>query len=67
MSVTLAAEAPAQRSVRTWWKELWVQVTIAMVLGVALGIFRPELATQMQPLGDAFQHRQHLMLLHKRI
>jgi aerobic C4-dicarboxylate transport protein len=33
---------------------LWVQVTIAMVLGVALGIFRPELATQMQPLGDAF-------------
>jgi aerobic C4-dicarboxylate transport protein len=25
-----------------------------MVLGVALGIFRPELATQMQPLGDAF-------------
>ena len=39
---------------RTWWKELWVQVTIAMALGVALGIFRPELATQMQPLGDAF-------------
>ena len=54
MSVTLADEAPAQRSVRTWWKELWVQVTIAMALGVALGIFKPEFATQMQPLGDAF-------------
>jgi aerobic C4-dicarboxylate transport protein len=27
---------------------------IAMALGVALGIVRPELATQMQPLGDAF-------------
>jgi aerobic C4-dicarboxylate transport protein len=31
-----------------------VQVTVAMALGVALGIFRPELAVQMQPLGDAF-------------
>jgi aerobic C4-dicarboxylate transport protein len=54
VSVTTASDAPVQRSIRTWWKELWVQVTIAMVLGVALGIFRPELATQMQPLGDAF-------------
>jgi aerobic C4-dicarboxylate transport protein len=33
---------------------LWVQVTIAMALGVALGVARPELAVQMQPLGDAF-------------
>jgi aerobic C4-dicarboxylate transport protein len=43
-----------QRPTRIWWKELWVQVTIAMVLGMALGIVRPELAVQMQPLGDAF-------------
>jgi aerobic C4-dicarboxylate transport protein len=54
LSVAITSEAPAQRSIRTWWKELWVQVTIAMALGVALGIVRPELATQMQPLGDAF-------------
>jgi aerobic C4-dicarboxylate transport protein len=54
VSVTITSEAPAQRSTRTWWKELWVQVMIAMALGVALGIVRPELATQMQPLGDAF-------------
>jgi aerobic C4-dicarboxylate transport protein len=43
-----------QRPTRIWWKELWVQVTIAMVLGMALGIVRPGLAVQMQPLGDAF-------------
>jgi aerobic C4-dicarboxylate transport protein len=27
---------------------------LAMALGVALGVFRPDFATQMQPLGDAF-------------
>jgi aerobic C4-dicarboxylate transport protein len=54
VSVTMTDEAPAARSIRIWWKELWVQVMIAMVLGVALGVARPELAVQMQPLGDAF-------------
>ena len=50
----MTGEAPAARSIRIWWKELWVQVMIAMALGVALGVLRPELAVQMQPLGDAF-------------
>jgi aerobic C4-dicarboxylate transport protein len=50
----MTAVAPAQRSTKVWWKELWVQVTIAMALGVALGAFRPALAVEMQPLGDAF-------------
>jgi aerobic C4-dicarboxylate transport protein len=54
VSVTAASETPVQRPTRIWWKELWIQVTIAMVLGVVLGIVRPELAVQMQPLGDAF-------------
>jgi aerobic C4-dicarboxylate transport protein len=39
---------------RAWWKELWVQVMIAMALGIALGAIRPDLGAQMQPLGDAF-------------
>jgi aerobic C4-dicarboxylate transport protein len=39
---------------RAWWKELWVQVMIAMALGIALGAVRPDLGAQMQPLGDAF-------------
>ena len=43
-----------RRRTRAWWKELWVQVLIAMALGILLGIVRPELGAQMQPLGDAF-------------
>ncbi|MBV9984278.1 MAG: C4-dicarboxylate transporter DctA [Bradyrhizobium sp.] len=39
---------------RAWWRELWVQVMIAMALGIALGAIRPDLGAQMQPLGDAF-------------
>ncbi len=39
---------------RAWWKELWVQVLIAMALGILLGVFDRDIATRMQPLGDAF-------------
>jgi len=35
-------------------KSLYVQVLVAVVAGVLLGILAPDLATQMQPLGDAF-------------
>ncbi|WP_024518631.1 C4-dicarboxylate transporter DctA [Bradyrhizobium sp. Tv2a-2] len=38
----------------SWWKELWVQVLIAMAAGVLLGAVSPGLGAQMQPLGDAF-------------
>ncbi len=43
-----------KRRAKAWWKELWVQVLIAMAIGIALGIANPDLATRMQPLGDAF-------------
>jgi aerobic C4-dicarboxylate transport protein len=33
---------------------LWVQVTVAMTLAVALGVVSPERAIAMKPLGDAF-------------
>lgn len=39
---------------QTWYKQLWVQVLIAMAAGILLGKFRPELGARMQPLGDAF-------------
>jgi aerobic C4-dicarboxylate transport protein len=54
MSVTATGEAGAERAAKAWWKDLWIQVLIAMALGVALGVYRPELAIQMQPFGDAF-------------
>ncbi len=50
---TLAAESKSSPR-RAWWKELWIQVLIAMAAGIVLGAVRPELGAQMQPLGDAF-------------
>jgi aerobic C4-dicarboxylate transport protein len=35
-------------------KKLWVQVLLAMAIGILLGIFRPDVGARMQPLGDAF-------------
>jgi aerobic C4-dicarboxylate transport protein len=35
-------------------RQLWFLVLLAMVAGIALGIVRPNLAAEMQPLGDAF-------------
>jgi aerobic C4-dicarboxylate transport protein len=42
------------RERRTWYKQLWVQVLLAMGIGILLGIFRPGVGARMQPLGDAF-------------
>ena len=39
---------------RAWWKELWVQVLLAMAAGIVLGMANPDLGAKMQPLGDAF-------------
>jgi aerobic C4-dicarboxylate transport protein len=52
-AVTSDAVADKPRATR-WWAQLWIQVLIAMAVGVALGVFNPELATKMQPFGDAF-------------
>ncbi len=37
-----------------WYAHLYVQVLVAIALGVLLGALRPGLATEMKPLGDAF-------------
>jgi aerobic C4-dicarboxylate transport protein len=39
---------------RPWYLTLWIQVIIAMVIGVLVGHFSPQAGTAMQPLGDAF-------------
>lgn len=36
------------------YRKLYVQVLFAIAVGVLLGHFRPELATDMKPFGDAF-------------
>ncbi len=48
----LSAETP-RRPVR-WYHILYVQVVIAIVLGVLLGQFYPQVGESMKPLGDAF-------------
>jgi aerobic C4-dicarboxylate transport protein len=39
---------------KPFYRSLWVQVTVAILLGVALGCFAPNKAIAMKPLGDAF-------------
>src|SRR3954453_6932280 len=51
--VTVAADKPIRRP-RPWYTQLWAQVMAAMVLGVLLGHFYPDLGVRLQPLGDAF-------------
>ena len=35
-------------------KSLYIQVLIAVLVGVVLGHYYPDIAVQMQPLGDGF-------------
>src|SRR5690349_10242035 len=37
-----------------WWKHLYVQVLIAISIGILLGHFYPSYAVEMRPFGDAF-------------
>ncbi len=39
---------------KKFYQLLYVQVIIAIIIGVALGYFYPNLGVQMQPLGDGF-------------
>ena len=39
---------------KPFYRILYVQVLIAIVIGIVLGHFKPDLAVQMKPLGDAF-------------
>ena len=45
-----AAEAPR----RPWYTILYVQVLIAIAIGIAIGFFDPELGKKLKPLGDGF-------------
>ncbi|MBV9344499.1 MAG: dicarboxylate/amino acid:cation symporter [Gammaproteobacteria bacterium] len=37
-----------------WWRSLYLQVLIAIVLGVAIGALWPHLGDRLKPLGDGF-------------
>ncbi|MGP0094889.1 MAG: C4-dicarboxylate transporter DctA [Xanthobacteraceae bacterium] len=55
MSASATAAPPARsRASGPWYGQLWAQVLVAMLIGIALGYFDPDLGTRMEPLGDAF-------------
>ncbi len=39
---------------RPWWRHLYVQVVVAIVLGVLVGSLRPGVGAALKPLGDGF-------------
>jgi aerobic C4-dicarboxylate transport protein len=49
-ATTMAGSAPH----KPFYKNLYLQVITAIVIGIALGHFYPELGEQMKPLGDTF-------------
>jgi aerobic C4-dicarboxylate transport protein len=55
MAVTTATQAP-RRAAKPWYKILYVQVLIAILLGIVVGWLWPELATNdwIKALGDGF-------------
>jgi aerobic C4-dicarboxylate transport protein len=48
----IALDQPAQRG--RWWSHLYVQVLLAIALGVLVGHFAPATGEALKPLGDAF-------------
>jgi aerobic C4-dicarboxylate transport protein len=48
------APLPSPSQPRPFYRSLYVQVVTAIVIGVLLGHFQPELGTAMKPLGDGF-------------
>lgn len=46
--------AAAPRKPRKLWQHLYFQVIVAIIAGIALGHFYPDVGTDMKPLGDAF-------------
>ena len=55
-TATIATAAPASAGGKPWYKVLYVQVLIAIVLGALVGAFWPALATNewIKALGDGF-------------
>jgi ABC-type dipeptide/oligopeptide/nickel transport system permease subunit len=44
----------APKQARPWYSVLYIQVLIAITIGVLVGYFYPKTGTALKPLGDAF-------------
>jgi aerobic C4-dicarboxylate transport protein len=56
------AEQGKRSRIGGWYKNLWLQVLIGMLAGIALGQVDPNLGARMQPLGDAFIKAIHMLI-----
>ncbi|WP_395399600.1 dicarboxylate/amino acid:cation symporter [Pseudoduganella sp. UC29_106] len=61
-TITQSAMPIAVASRKKWYRHLYVQVLVAVALGIALGHYYPELGTAMKPLGDNFLKLVKLMV-----
>ena len=52
--MTTTTIAPAVHRHQPWYKVLYLQVLIAIALGVLIGYFYPHLGKELKPLGDGF-------------
>ena len=52
--MTTATIAPVVHRHQPWYKVLYLQVLIAIALGVLIGYFYPHLGKELKPLGDGF-------------
>jgi aerobic C4-dicarboxylate transport protein len=61
MSTIVAEPAAAVKPMKIY-QHLYVQVLTAIVIGIVLGYFQPQLGEQMQPLGQAFINLIKMMI-----
>jgi aerobic C4-dicarboxylate transport protein len=54
MEASAAIRPPRSPAHRPWYSILYVQVLIAIGLGIAVGYFDPKLGVELKPLGDGF-------------
>ena len=54
MAATIDLTATPTPQARPWWTHLYVQVLGAILAGVLLGHYAPDLAVTLKPLGDGF-------------
>src|SRR5437764_15474605 len=50
----IAIQPAIHRRHQPWYKILYIQVLIAIALGVLIGYFYPDLSKTLKPLGDGF-------------
>jgi len=54
MSISIPATTPTPAAAKPWYRQLYLQVLLAIVAGVLLGHFAPATGEAMKPIGDAF-------------